>query len=111
MKYGDPAAEYEVRGIVADNETSKPIQNIKVVSTNGYTMYTDTEGKYAVHDISYGTGAFDSQVKFEDIDGEENDGDFETQEIDVKFTKADRLKRGKPEKYVKIQNIKLEHKK
>jgi len=110
-KYGSPAAVYEIEGVVTDKETSKPIQNIKVKSKHGMTIYTDTEGKYVVQDISWGKGAFDSQVQFEDIDGEENDGDFKTQKIDIKFTKADRVKRGKPEIYVKTQNIQLEHKK
>jgi len=109
-KYGSPAAVYEIKGVVTDKETSKPIQNIKV-SSQGEAIYTDNEGKYAVQDISLGTGAFDAQVKIEDIDSNANGGEFETQEIDVKFTKADRIKRGKPEKYVKTQNIQLEHKK
>jgi len=114
MKYGDPAAEYcEINGVVTDKETSNPIQNIQVVRWRDYsdTTYTDADGKYA-----FGRRwKFDSHIKFEDIDGEANGGEFETQEIDVKFTEADLVKKGKGNKtadrYVKTQNIELEHKK
>jgi putative lipoprotein (rSAM/lipoprotein system) len=104
MKYGDPVAEYgEIKGIVTDKETSKPIQNIQIVR-QGYrdTTYTDADGKYA----------FDGRmhpylIKFEDIDGEENGGDFKSKEIQIKFTDADRVgKYG----FLKIVNIQLEKK-
>ena len=109
--YGPPDVEYanlyELNGIVIDKETSNPIPNIQIIRNNWDTLYTDTDGKYTVKQFAYGYGMRYS-LKFEDIDGEENGGDFETQEVEVKFTQADQVEKGK---FVKTQNIALEKKK
>ena len=98
--YGMPPERYNPRyrfhGIVTDKETSNPIQNIRVVG-QGDTIYTDTEGKFLFPSMNA-----EFHLKIEDIDGEANGGEFETQEIDVTFTDADVR--------VKTQNIKLEKK-
>jgi len=111
--YGTPHAVYELKGVVTDKETSKPIPNIQIVNQmyRGDTAYTDTEGKYA---FAYG-GLFDHfHLIIEDIDGDENGGYFESQEIDIPITQADQVEKGKENwdwgKYVKTQNIKLEKK-
>jgi putative lipoprotein (rSAM/lipoprotein system) len=98
-KYGMPV--YEINGIVTDKETSNPIQNIQIVrqvtSEYGDTVYTNIDGKYTFHsDLS------NFYLKVKDIDGEENGGDFATQEVNVKFTKNE---------YAKTVNIELEKKK
>jgi putative lipoprotein (rSAM/lipoprotein system) len=111
-EYGMPYADYELKGVVTDKETSKPIKNIRIATFYGDTIYTDAEGKYA---LSY---CFDMaeyfHFKIEDIDGEENGGEFEAQKIDVKFTNADKVKKGDGHwyegKYEKTQNIELEKK-
>ena len=110
-EYGTPYADYELKGVVTDKETSKPIKNIRIATFYGDTIYTDAEGKYA---LSY---CFDMaeyfHFKIEDIDGEENGGEFEAQEMDVIFTETDKVKKGKgwySGKYVKTQNIELEKK-
>jgi len=116
-KYGMPVTEYEINGVVTDKTTAKPIQNIRVIRQKyqeyGDTMYTSPQGIYVFklwEDFSNPV-----HLKFEDIDGEENGGEFETQEIDVKITDADLVKKGRgnktADKYLKIQNIQLEHKK
>ena len=114
-KYGEPYAEYEIKGVITDKKASKPIQNIQVTrqiyQEYGDTIYTDANGKYAFYDINRS----DFNIKFEDIDGEENGGEFETKEMDIKFTEADRVEKGDGDwykgKFAKTVNIELEHKK
>ena len=111
--YGTPYADYDLKGIVIDKETSNPIKNIRVVHQTYYdTTYTDAEGKYAF--IYHGNVVNTFHLKIEDIDGEENDGDFEAREMDVKFTNADQVEEGDGHwyegKYEKTQNIELEKK-
>ena len=113
-EYGTPLGEYKLNGIVTDKETANPIQNIQVVrfrnSDYGDTLYTDAEGKYAFHDFSFG----EFHLKFEDIDGEENGGEFKTKEIKTKLTQADQVEKGDGKwndgKFVKTVNIELEKK-
>ena len=112
-KYGMAVPINEINGVVTDKATAKPISNIRVIRANAYdndTSYTNSEGKYAFKFWREGL----AHLKIEDIDGEENGGDFQTQEIDVKFTDADLVKRGRnnktPDRYAKKINIELEKK-
>jgi len=116
-KYGEPVATYEIKGTVTNKETSRPIKHIQVTSQIGRyrkdTLYTDSRGQYNYQVADY---LFDRSLhlKFEDIDGEENGGEFTTQEIDITFSDADRVKKGKDNwdkgTFVKTQNIELERK-
>ena len=119
VEYGMPHANFELKGTVTDEATSQPIQNIRVIrphfpdseleSIPGDTIYTDEDGKYA-----FAFGGFPKekyQLKFEDIDGEENGGLFQTKEIEGEFTQADLVEKGKgwyDGKYVKTQDAELE---
>ena len=108
-------AEFEINGIVTDS-SNKPIQNIRIIKQEGRhtepgdTLYTNSQGKYA---FKFWGPDF-VRLKVDDIDGEENGGEFESQEIDVRFTDADIVKKGRgnktADKSVKTQNIKLERK-
>ena len=115
-KYGEPTANYELKGTVTNKETSRPIKHIQVTTNiNEYrqedTLYTDSRGQYNYKLRDY---LWDRplHLKFEDIDGEENGGDFTTQEIDITFTDADLVKKGKGAwdkgTFEKTQNIELE---
>jgi len=109
-KYGMPYACYEFKGVVTDKETSNPIQNIQIVRYGyGDTTYSDIKGQFIFYNVDT-----KFHLKIEDIDGEENGGDFESQEIEVKFTQADQVEKGEGKwnkgKFVKTQNIKLEKK-
>ena len=71
------------------------------------TIYTDENGKYA-----FNGSAWKYQLKFEDIDGEENGGLFQTKEIEGGFTQADLVEKGDGRwydgKFVKTEDVKLE---
>jgi len=109
-EYGEPYADYEVKGVITNKENAQPIENIRVIQGSWDTIYTDAEGKYA---FRYGDVLFDHfHLKVEDIDGEENGGDFATREIELKITEADRVRKGDGKwyegKYEKIENVELE---
>ena len=108
-EYGMPHADYELKGVITDKETSNPIPNIRVIRGGyGDTLYTDTEGKFA---FDYGhNNTF--YLKVEDIDDDENGGFFRTQEISGDFTGAEQVQKGDGRwyngKFTKTQNIELE---
>ena len=115
-KYGMPQATYEIKGTIKSKANSKPIPNIQIsrqVSENhADTLYTDSKGNYIYRFYGYSLNSGKSvHLKFEDIDGEENGGNFATKEIDVKFTNANGNCSDGSKKYSKTQNIKLEKKK
>jgi putative lipoprotein (rSAM/lipoprotein system) len=110
-KYGMIVPESEIKGTITDKTTAKPIQGIRVIREtflHNDTVYTNSEGRYA---FEFADGNY---LKIEDIDGDANGGDFESQEVYVRFTESDLVKRSnsnkKPDRYVKVQNIELEKK-
>jgi len=113
-KYGLPYGHYEVKGVITDKETSNSLQNIQVVlqrhGGRNDTIYTDIDGKYVFRESQ--TSNF--HIKYEDIDGEENGGDFKIKEIKTKLTEADRVEKGDGNwyegKFVKTVNVELEKK-
>ena len=90
--YGCPYSDFQLKGTVTDTE-GEPIEGIKVNlsgvkggQVDAYRQdevcYTDSEGIYIVTNQYFST--FDNlHLKFEDIDGIANDGEFETYELDV----------------------------
>ena len=115
-EYGTPHADYEIKGTILVKDTKEPIKNIRVIHQYklawGDTIYSDEAGKY---EFNYQNYLFDIQkLKFEDIDGVENGGEFETKEIEITFTEADKVKKGDgwyEGKYSITRDIELEHKK
>ena len=103
-------SDYEINGVVTDKANSQPIQNIRAIRRRhpdygymyGDTLYTDAEGKYDFNFEDFPQTEF--HLKFEDIDGEENGGYFETQEIDITITEADRTGE---KQFVKTQNVEM----
>ena len=113
--YGIEATEYQVKGKVTNKANSKPIPNIQITrqvnENSGDTLYTDSKGNYIYKFYNYSINSENPLcLKFEDIDGEANGGNFATKEIDVKFTKSNRRCDGYGENYTKTENIKLEKK-
>ncbi|MCL2650837.1 MAG: radical SAM-associated putative lipoprotein [Candidatus Azobacteroides sp.] len=118
-EYGMPQADYVIKGIVTDEKTSNPIQNIRVIRQvypeYGDTLYTNSEGKYALEFGDFPPWQDNTyRLKIEDIDGEKNGGYFEPKEIDVTVTKTDQVEKGDGRwyegKFVKTQDVELERK-
>lgn len=97
-EYGTPHAKYTIKGAVTDKE-GNPIEGINVhvkmpFEWNGGEGVADTnkEGKF---DITYTTFPDDKFTLIaKDIDGEEN-GSFQTDSVEVTFTKDDFYEDGK----------------
>ena len=116
-KYGTIVSYiYEIKGVVTEKETSKPIQNIQlsgsvhnqVDSRSIGEIYTNANGEYMYSGIieSLRNEQQELILKIDDIDGVENGGKFISKEVDVIFTKNDQVKKEKG-KLVKTINIEL----
>lgn len=116
-EYGAPNADFIIKGTVSDSITTHQLKNIRVVRQfrnelpYGDTIYTSTDGKYqfTFNDIPLNPPHY--KIKFEDIDGEQNGGEFITREVDVQIGSSDWVDSGDGDWYdgkaVKTQNIKL----
>ena len=105
-EYGAPVDEFGLNGVVTDR-TNEPIQNIRIIKQKYDTLYTNSEGKYSFE--FWGPNSVN--LKVEDIDDEENGGEFRPIEFNVVFTEADLVKKGKRNKngnkYARTENIRL----
>jgi putative lipoprotein (rSAM/lipoprotein system) len=123
IMYGVISIDYEIKGKVTNKANSQPIQGIRIihhkdVNLRSDTIYTNSAGNYFYRYIGYlpynTEGEQVCHLIFEDIDGEENGGNFATKEIDVLITEKDKTEscgEGWPnDRYEKTQNIKLEKK-
>lgn len=119
VEYGMPHADYELKAMVTDKETSNPIQNIRVIRQYpeyeykyGDTLYTNAAGECLFNYDGILMPHNTLRLKIEDIDGEDNGGLFETKEMDVQFTKAEQVKKGDGHwydgKFVITQTIELD---
>jgi len=97
--YGQPTAEFKAIGTVKD-EAGNGIEGIRVAVTqhwhmentenviydqndwNQYdTLYTDEKGAYLLETRDNTSGPDDVSIVFEDIDGEENGGEFQAETV------------------------------
>lgn len=101
-EYGCPHADFEAKGVVTD-EDGKGIQGIRVVISAEYpnpiysgeqladTLWTDHKGEYITGD-SYIDDEFaymnSVKLEFEDVDGQENGGEFQKVSIEVPVFKV-----------------------
>jgi len=99
-EYGCPYTEFVLKGVVTDAD-SNPIKGIKVTlvrSDDEYQynrigdQYTDENGSISLEDACSTVGAFYSdkgyRLCFEDVDGEQNGGEFESKSIDATIVKT-----------------------
>jgi putative lipoprotein (rSAM/lipoprotein system) len=96
-KYGAPYAEFELKGKVTDT-LDNPIENIQIHVQEEYSMekaYTDSHGNYFIETELFPDNNLEIKVKIEDIDGEENGGEFETQIITFPIKESDYINKGK----------------
>jgi putative lipoprotein (rSAM/lipoprotein system) len=88
-EYGTPIVEFSVKGRVVDAD-SNPIPNIEVSWGNMYgKTVTAEDGTFEYRNEEIGFEMNDVTLTFTDVDGEENGGDFETEEVQVPLTQTD----------------------
>ena len=78
-EYGCPHVNFSLKARVVD-EAGEPIEGIKVC-VDWIEEYTDPNGEINVNESVF-TGS-QNMVRFEDVDGEANGGEFETLTLDI----------------------------
>lgn len=78
-EYGCPHVNFSLKARVV-NQMGEPIEGIKV-RVDWIEEYTDPNGEINVN-VSVFTGS-QNMVRFEDVDGEANGGEFETLTLDI----------------------------
>ena len=107
-EYGMPYAEFKLVGEVKSSE-GKPIKGIRVIvkpyvaSTEQQildrrrdTLFTDSEGKFSKEKLkhTWPNEMKGSTIVFEDIDGPENGGEFESKTLSDKDFSVEQVKKG-----------------
>ena len=111
-EYGTPTVDYQVKGFVTDL-LGTPIQGIRVRApynfdgSEGQNVLTDENGRFELdefHSMLYG------KLYVEDIDGEDNGGEFQSDTIDIWDLPKKEVEKGSgwyEGKYEVTANIKL----
>lgn len=120
LEYGVPSAKFQIKGQVTD-EAGTPIQGIKMSLRKTLThsgefgvdsVQTDVSGKFLLTEMGY--IGIDSKLIAEDVDGESNGGEFQSDTLDIDFEKAVLVEEGdgnmKGGTYETYQDIKLKKK-
>lgn len=107
-EYGQPYSEFKLVGEVKSTE-GKPIKGIRVIvkpyvdhtsqevlAWNRDTLYTDADGKFSKESLKH---TWPNQMKgstivFDDIDGPENGGEFESKTLTDKEFTVEQMKKG-----------------
>lgn len=89
-EYGTPHAEFEIKGMVAD-EQGTPINRIAVIYDDNLldpdTLYTDTAGKFHIQGTMFPRE--EMSLVFKDLDAEQNGGLFQTKSVKVKMEQTE----------------------
>ena len=89
-EFGTPHAEFEIRGIVAD-EQGTPLNGIAVIYDDTLlspdTLYTGTDGRFLIEGTMFPRE--EMTLKFKDLDEELNGGLFETKTVKVKMEQVE----------------------
>lgn len=83
VMYGTPVVEFSVKGKVVDPD-GNPIQGIEI--SHDYSsrkVYTSEDGSFDYTSEDIGFEMETVTLAFTDIDGEDNGGDFQSQEVSV----------------------------
>ena len=88
-EYGVPLVTFSVKGKVVDAD-SNPIPNIEIIWRDMYgKTVTAEDGTFEYRNEDIGFEMNDVTLTFTDVDGEENGGDFEPEEVQVPLTQTD----------------------
>ena len=89
-EFGTPHAEFEIKGIVAD-EQGTPLNGIAVIYDDTLlspdTLYTGTDGRFLIEGTMFPRE--EMTLKFKDMDEELNGGLFETKTVKVKMEQVE----------------------
>lgn len=107
-EYGMPSVDYRVTGEVKD-ESGKPLPGIQVIVKDeallgkegakpyqryeGDTIYTDSKGVFQSAKIT-SFSLKEQEVIFNDVDGKENGGEFESARMSIDDLESKRIKKG-----------------
>ena len=94
VEYGVPIMEFRMKGKVVDSKTEQPIKGIAVTRINEVTPYqsadtvwTSDDGEFICQGEDFPN---DSMIlKFTDVDGVDNMGEFQQQEVKVMLTRME----------------------
>ena len=89
-EFGTPHAEFEIKGMVADEQGS-PLNGIAVIYDDTLlspdTLYTGTDGRFLIEGTMFPRE--EMTLKFKDLDEELNGGLFETKTVKVKMEQVE----------------------
>ena len=118
--YGAPADRFQIRGQVTD-EAGTPIQGIKMSLRQTFprseeygvdSVQTDASGSYLLMDRGF--LLYETKLIAEDVDGEANGGEFQSDTLDIDLEKGILIDEGdgymKGDTYESYQDIKLKKK-
>lgn len=84
---GDPTVDYQIVGDVT-NTYGYPLSGIKVtLKDEDETMYTDSRGHYESRTYQSTDLSKEVMILFEDVDGEDNGGDYHSGGVKSKLNK------------------------
>lgn len=93
-EYGVPTMEFRMKGKVVDSRSELPIKGIAVTRINEETshetvdtVWTAENGEFIYHGEDFPSESM--ILKFTDVDGAENLGEFQKQEVKVKLTREE----------------------
>ena len=95
-EYGTPTVDYQVKGFVTDLQGT-PIQGIKVRApynfdgSEGQNVLTDENGRFELDEFHSG---LNDKLIVEDIDGEDNGGEFQSDTIKVRDLPKKEVEKG-----------------
>lgn len=91
-EYGCPMMNFRVQGKVLSSETDKPVKGIAVIAIIDHhtyesqdTVWTADNGEFVCKD--YASPSESVILKFTDVDGADNGGEFRTKKVEVPLTK------------------------
>lgn len=92
-EYGVPVMEYRMSGKVVDSDTGTPIKGIAVTHREfgstfepADTVFTTENGDFLVENMGFPSEKM--ILKFTDVDGEENGGEYQVKEVTVSFVQT-----------------------
>lgn len=80
---------YEIKGKVLDSETGKPVPGIKVSHREyegAQSILTKNDGTFLLQDSDFPQDTL--HIHFKDIDGTDNGGQYDDQEVTVKLSQT-----------------------